>query len=554
MATQVNFSGSADDNAYINSLVWGCKWSGSPITYAFGVKGYTLDGAATLNWSTAEKLMFKDILTAYSSVCNVVFKEVALKVNSAAANLVEWKTYDIGDDVLAWHEVPDNTYVQTWGLYTTNPAYWSTKKGSLGYSSVVHELGHALGLAHPHDGGDDGDIFPGVDDAFDSYGSPDSVEGQNQGIWTVMSYNAGWAAVRPTVNYQWGDVITPMALDVYALQSIYGINTTFNSNDNIYSLPQTNTVNTGWSCLWDTGGVDTISAGATKKSCSIDLREAPITTGQLDDELSIVFGENAGGYVSSLSGILGGYTIAKGAIIENAIGGSGSDMLIGNAADNVLDGKAGRDFMFGGIGNDTFIVDNINDEVWEYDELGIDSVKSSVSISSASADAAKAALLSDYVENIELTGTGKINATGNDLDNTIIGNSSNNLIVGGEGSDVLNGGAGNDSLMGGSGNDSFYFSTKLNAKTNLDAVLDFNVVDDTLVLAKVIFSKLTVGLLSTVNFIAGDTAADSNDYIIFNALNGRLSYDSDGNGSNVAIQFATISVSGSLVSNDFLVI
>src|SRR6185295_5886453 len=70
--------------------------------------------------------------------------------------------------------------------------------GSFGFMLFAHEFGHALGLAHPHDGGsEDGQVFPGVthgdDAAFGDYAL-------NQGIWTVMSYNDGWANNRPPVS------------------------------------------------------------------------------------------------------------------------------------------------------------------------------------------------------------------------------------------------------------------------------------------------------------------------------------------------------------------
>ena len=47
---------------------------------------------------------------------------------------------------------------------------------------------HGLGLAHPHDNGGGSLIFPGVTDAFGSYGDYNL----NQEIYTIMSYNAGF--------------------------------------------------------------------------------------------------------------------------------------------------------------------------------------------------------------------------------------------------------------------------------------------------------------------------------------------------------------------------
>jgi Ca2+-binding RTX toxin-like protein len=123
-----------------------------------------------------------------------------------------------------------------------------------------------------------------------------------------------------------------------------------------------------------------------------------------------------------------------------AIDGTGNtsvNKITGNSAANVLDGKAGADTMIGGDGNDTYIVDNTNDVVTESLNQGTeDTVKASVTYT-----------LSDHVENLELTGTGSINGTGNALGNIITGNSGNNRLDGGAGIDRMIGGAGNDTYI-----------------------------------------------------------------------------------------------------------
>jgi serralysin len=59
----------------------------------------------------------------------------------------------------------------------------------------------------------------------------------------------------------------------------------------------------------------------------------------------LITGPNAGGYISSVAGIYGGFTIANGVVIEDAIGGSGNDSITGNEADNYLSGGSGNDYM-----------------------------------------------------------------------------------------------------------------------------------------------------------------------------------------------------------------
>ena len=87
----------------------------------------------------------------------------------------------------------------------------------------------------------------------------------------------------------------------------------------------------------------------------------------------------------------------------------------------------------GGLGNDTYVVDNTGDVVTENANEGIDTVQAAVTYT-----------LAANVENLTLTGTGNINGTGNALDNVIVGNGGNNILAGLGGADTLDGGAGTD--------------------------------------------------------------------------------------------------------------
>ncbi|MBW7959714.1 MAG: type I secretion C-terminal target domain-containing protein, partial [Candidatus Promineofilum sp.] len=128
-----------------------------------------------------------------------------------------------------------------------------------------------------------------------------------------------------------------------------------------------------------------------------------------------------------------------------AVSGTGNavdNILTGNDLDNTLNGLAGADTLIGGLGDDVYIVDNIGDVVVESEDEGIDTIQSSVSYT-----------LGDHIENLNLTGSSAINATGNALDNIIAGNTGANILIGGDGNDILDGGSGNDTLDGGAGND-----------------------------------------------------------------------------------------------------
>lgn len=125
---------------------------------------------------------------------------------------------------------------------------------------------------------------------------------------------------------------------------------------------------------------------------------------------------------------------------DTLIGGRGSDRLEGGAGDDVLKGSGGKDVLDGGAGNDTYIVDNAGDRIVELLLGGTDEVFASASFT-----------LAANVENLTLTGSAHLAATGNAGANEIHGNAGNNVITGGAGNDLLWGGAGVDRFVFGPG-------------------------------------------------------------------------------------------------------
>ena len=419
-ARSVSLSG----NNLVDSLLAGSAWDTSsyftggstPLTYSFVTPNVSMfatrytdsnEYRAAYSLTAAQKTAVTGALAAWSAVADIKFTLVA-ESRTTVGDLRFGGYSKMDEDAAAWAYYPANnpSAGDVWIGKHTNQA--NPLPGSYDFMTFMHEIGHALGLKHPFSAS-----------ASNSAVLPTELDDVRV---TLMSYqnlyftdNTLRAYVEPT---------TPMLLDILVMQRLYGANMKWHSGNDTYSFKPGQVV---FQTLWDAGGTDTIDASNQRAGVKLDLNE-----GAYSNIGALFYDYTLGAYVND------GLAIAYGAKIENATGSAFADTLIGNDLDNVLDGRGGADIMRGGLGNDTYIVDNAGDVVIEDSTLAseIDTVMASISYT-----------LGDNLENLTLTGRAAINATGNALNNVLIGNAGNNVLDGGAGADKMSGGAGNDTYV-----------------------------------------------------------------------------------------------------------
>ncbi len=476
----------------LDTLDLGFTFAHTAINVYFATTGQQLgpSGISLRNFSTTEVASVMAALATIADVTNLTFATVASPVGADFVfTLSDLEPGVLGqawpDAAIAYIEfAPDGTGWTNAGL----------QPGGLGFSTIIHEAGHALGLAHPHLDGGDVQVMQGVVSEFDSFGT----FLLNQQVYTIMSYNDGWPAeLGPPINAAFGHARSPMALDVARLQQLYGANLSTRPGDSVYALPAGNAGGAFFSSIWDASGIDELVSFAAGGAI-IDLRAATL--------LSEIGG---GGYVSRNLGTLAGLTIANGVVIENATGAGGDDALTGNAVANRLNGQGGNDQLAGGGGEDNLIggdgadsleggdgddtlnggagADALNGGAGAGDWADYGDSAAGVSVSLLSGPGAGGDAAGDTLSGIEnLRGSAQVDAlTGDTNANALSGGAGVDTLSGGDGDDILIGGDGGDALDGGAGAaDWADYSTSLagvNVNLQTGAVSGGDAVGDTFV-------------------------------------------------------------------------
>ncbi|MBW5407693.1 serralysin family metalloprotease [Morganella morganii] len=280
-------------------------------------------------------------LQSWSDVANIKFTEVNAGRGDIYTNITFGYINDKYTQAYAW--LPHTKdyfgwpYTDSRGFDISGQSWYSSEPGALnvtpetgnyGRLTFTHEIGHTLGLDHPSNY-NSGQGNPSYKD--------DANYAEDTRQYSVMSY---WSESITGADHKGYYASAPLLDDITAIQKLYGANYNIRTDDTVYGF-NSNSGRDYYSAksttdkliftVWDGGGNDTLNFSHYKQDQKISLRE---------------------GDFSDVGGLTGNVSIAHGVVIENAFGGWGNDVIIGNDADNILMGNGGDDVLYGGAGQD----------------------------------------------------------------------------------------------------------------------------------------------------------------------------------------------------------
>jgi serralysin len=346
---------SKSGNYYTDGLLSGIKWGVSTLTFSFPSlsllyepaygSGEPLNGFQAFN--AAQQAAVRNALGQVGAVSNIAFKEV----QESAILHADLRFAESNDPATAYAYGPSTRPEGGDAWFNNARGYYDNPVvGGYAFLTILHEIGHALGLKHAHEAAGPFAAMPSGGDRME---------------FTVMSYRSyqGASITSGYSNEDWGYAQSLMMHDIAAVQHMYGADYTTRSGATKYTWSPTtgemfiNGVGQGkpggnqiFLTVWDGGGVDTYDLSNYSGNVRINLAPGAWTVTSTA-QLAKLHYDGSKVAVGNVANAL----LHKGdlrSLIENATGGLGHDQIIGNQGANVLNGGAGRDLLVGAGGQD----------------------------------------------------------------------------------------------------------------------------------------------------------------------------------------------------------
>lgn len=448
---------------YIAALLDDYSWSGTTGISALVTYSFTRSEEGGRLFNGTQQTQVLATMQQWANVANIRFQssgsgDLTFSQDNLGGNTIGLTTtYFAGTEIFSSEVQIDDSMT-------------SVTTGSLGYLTLLHEVGHALGLKHT------GNYGPSDTGPFLTAGE-DYIQN------TVMSYNSN-SLVNEDVNAP----ISPMIYDIAAIQALYGVNRNYLNGNTLYSYNGARQTLT----IWDGGGNDTIDASSYKGGgATIDLREGVDNVTKIgqtlvwiavgahvenamgtsandtltgDDNANLITGDGGDDHIAGLGGndtLYGGVGIVDPSDGSDTIaGGDGADYIVGNTGDDVLyggigvaDSEGSSDTIFGGYGRDAIYGNAGDDFLYGGGTLADPNDTEDTIAGGKGADY----IIGNGGNDVIYGGGGT--ADPSDTGDTIYAGVGDDVVYGNGGNDLIIGGPGNDQMHGGVGDDIYWFTS-----------------------------------------------------------------------------------------------
>lgn len=452
---------------------WSALGRSANITYGFRANAPATmpdDTAGFSRFNATQITQAELAMAGWSDAANITFTRVGFGAAGESAytdqaTILLANYSSDADTATAFAYYPGSTLASSpsgdvW-INTASGSNTSPAIGNYAAMVLVHELGHAIGIAHPAEyESDDAPTY-----------AANAMYYEDSRQFTVMSY---FSETNTGAYFGGRYASSPLLDDIAAIQLEYGANMSTRTGDTVYGF----NANAGrpWFeassaasrlifAVWDAGGNDTFDFSGYSNNQTIDLRP---------------------GNFSSVGGLTGNVAVAAGASIENAVGGWGADAITGNGVGNILTGAAGDDVIYGGAGHDSLYGGDGQDFL--RGEEGDDYLAGGAAFDDMHGNMGNDTLFGGQGDDWVVGGKdqdllhGELGADivygnmGNDTlyagdgADEVRGGQDNDIIYGDGGDDWLSGDRGDDTIWGGGGGDSFHIW----GASGLDKIMDFN--------------------------------------------------------------------------------